>query len=339
MTDAELDRTFAAYAAPGAPGAALLIVNDTTVRIRTWGVADVTTGAPVTAESHFRLASLSKQFTATAVLLLVRAGKLSLDDHIVDIVPGLPAAARSVTIRQLLGHVSGIWDYEDFVPDTGRQVHDADIPALVARRDSLYFIPGTAFRYSNSAYALLALTVERRSGMPFAQFLHERVFLPAGMPTTVAHVEGVDTVPHRAFGADRVDGIWARVDQSTTSAVLGDGGIYTSVNDLAHWVRTLWERPLPGAELQAAAWTPGVLVNGDTTPYGFGWYTETDRGLRRLSHHGETRGFTNAYVMYPDRRVAVILLTNRIGGAPWALAQQVADRELGLGGTPRPFAF
>jgi CubicO group peptidase (beta-lactamase class C family) len=339
MTDAGLDSLFAAYAEPGAPGAAVLIVNDTSVRIRTWGLADLEGQAPVTATSDFRLASLTKEFTATAILTLAKDGELSLDDPITDRLVGMRDFAAPIRIRHLLTHTSGIWDYEDFVPDSMPPVHDADVPGLVARAESLYFAPGTKYAYSNTGYALLALTVERASGKPFATYLHDRIFAPLGMTGSVAHVEGVDTIPGRAFGHSKRDGQWVRNDQSNTSAVLGDGGVYTNVTDLSKWIRALLTDPLPGAELQQRAWTPETLADGTAGPYGMGWFVDRDRGLRRLSHHGETRGFTNGFLMYPDRKVAVIVLTNRIGGGPWDLAQQVADRELGLTGAPAKFGF
>lgn len=339
MTDAGLDSLFAAYAEPGAPGAAVLIVNDTSVRIRTWGLADLEGNAPVTPRSDFRLASLTKEFTATAILVLAKEGQLSLDDPITDRLVGMRDHAKGIQIKHLLTHTSGIWDYEDFVPDSMPPVHDADVPGLVARAESLYFAPGSQYRYSNSGYALLALTVEKASGKRFAEFLQEKVFAPSGMTATVAFEDGISTVPERAYGHSKRDGAWVRNDQSNTSAVLGDGGVYTNVTDLSHWIRTLLTAPLPGNELQQRAWTPATLTNGTPGPYGMGWFVDTDRGLRRLSHHGETRGFTNGFLMYPDRKVAVIVLTNRIGGGPWDLAQKVADAELGLTGTPAKFGF
>ena len=339
MTDAQVDSLFAAYAEPGAPGAAVLIVNDTSVRIRTYGLADLEGNVAVTPRSDFRLASLTKQFTATAILLLAKEGQLSLDDPITDRLVGMRDHAKGIQLKHLLGHTSGIWDYEDFVPDSMPPVHDADVPGLVARAESLYFAPGSRYQYSNSGYALLAITVEKASGKRFAEFLQERVFQPAGMTATVAFEEGISTVPERAYGHSRRDSAWVRNDQSNTSAVLGDGGVYTNATDLSHWIRTLLTAPLPGAELQQRAWTPATLADGSLSPYGMGWFVDQDRGLRRLSHHGETRGFTNAFLMYPDRKVAVIVLTNRIGGGPWDLAQKVADAELGLTGTPAKFGF
>ena len=202
----------------------------------------------------------------------------------------------------------------------------------------LAFQPGAEWLYS-VATDVLGRVVEVVSSQSLDTFFEERIFGPLGMTGSVAHVEGQDTVPHRAFGASQRNGKWIKTDQSNTSAVLGDGGVYTNVNDLAKWVQALFTAPLPGVELQQRAWTPFTLNDGTPGPYGFGYFVDTDRGLRRLSHHGETRGFTNALVIYPDKRVAVILLTNRIGGDPWVLAQQVADRELGLTGARAPFRF
>jgi CubicO group peptidase (beta-lactamase class C family) len=340
MSQLDLDSVFAPYAVTGAPGAAVLIVNDTTVTIRTFGLADLAAGTPVTAETNFRLASLSKQFTATATVLSVNDGKLNFDSGVTRLFTGLPAHTAPITVAQLLSHTSGVWDYEDFVANDAPTVHDADVPGLVAKADSLYFAPGTRYRYSNSGYAILALAVERSSGQRYAEFLKERIFTPIGMTGTVALEEGISTVPNRAYGHSRPDSTWVRNDQSNTSAVLGDGGVYSNATDLAKWVRRLWTAPLVGPDLQQLMWTPATLADGTAKgPYGFGWFVDNDRGLRRLSHHGETRGFTNGFVMYPDRKVAVIVLTNRIGGGPWDLAQRVADAELGLSGTPAKFGF
>src|SRR5690606_15351980 len=163
-------------------------------------------------------ASVSKQFTAAAVLLLAQEGKLSLDDLASRWLPSLPPATRAVTLRHLLTHSSGVLDYEDLMaPDATAQVHDADVLRLLEGEDRLYFAPGSGYRYSNSGCALLALVVERASGERFADFLRTRIFEPLGM-TAVAHEEGVSTVPHRAYGYSLEQGRWVRTDQSSTSA-------------------------------------------------------------------------------------------------------------------------
>lgn len=322
------DALMAPYAQPDGPGASLLVVRDGRIAYaKGFGLADVEARTPVTPETNFRLASLSKQFTATAIMLLAREGKLRYDDSVTTIVYGLPRWADGITLRQLLNHTSGLPDYEDFVPDSqSAQVHDSEIPALIARAPGLKFAPGTRYEYSNSGYVLLALVVERVSGKRFADFLNERIFATLGMRNTVALEEGRSTVANRAYGYT-IDsaGVVHRTDQSSTSATLGDGGIYSSAADLAKWDGALERHTLVSADAQRLAWTPPTLPGGAPSEYGFGWFVDNDRGALRLSHHGESRGFTNVILRYPDRRLTVVILTNRTGGAPWDVAQRIAE--------------
>lgn len=321
-----VDSIMIGYADPAAPGASVLIVHEgTTVIARSYGLADVEGRVAATARTNYRLASLTKQFTATAIMLLKEDGRLRYDDSIVKYLPQLPASARGVTIRMLLTHTSGLWAYEDFVPDSQTaQVHDADIPALIARADSTYFPPGSAYRYSNTGYALLALIAERVSGKPFATFLHDRIFSPLRMDGTVAWENGVSTVTRRAFGYTVDSGGVRRTDQSSTSAVLGDGGIYTSLDDLAKWDAALDAHTLVSAADQREAWSSAVTTRGTRVGYGFGWFVDEGGSGLRLRHHGETTGFTNAILKIPGRRLTVVILTNRTGGEPWDLATRIA---------------
>jgi CubicO group peptidase (beta-lactamase class C family) len=332
-TAATIDSLMAPYAQAGGPGASLLVVRDgRVVHRRSYGLADVEHRVAATPETNFRLASLSKQLTATAVMLLAQDGRLRLGDDVTTLLPALPAFARGVTVRHLLQHTSGLPDYEDFVPDTQTtQVHDADVVALIANASAPRFAPDTRYAYSNTGYALLALVVERVSGERFADFLRRRIFAPLGMRNTVALEEGRSVVPHRAYGHSVRGTAVRRTDQSSTSAVLGDGGIYSSIADLAKWDRALERHTLVREGMQREAWTSGALADGTPTGYGYGWFVDTDRGTLRLRHHGETRGFTNGIVRYPERRLTVVLLTNRTGGAPWNLAQRIADLYLGGG--------
>ena len=186
--DAGIDGLMQAYDGR-VPGAAVLVLHDgQPVFRRGYGLAVVEDGTAVTAASNFRLASVSKQFTAAAVLLLVEDGRLGLNQPARQWLPELPPAAAAITIRQLLSHTSGLLDYEDLMdPADTRQVHDADVLTLLSREDRLNFAPGTQYRYSNSGYALLALIVGRASGQDFATFLQQRIFRPLGMAHTVAH--------------------------------------------------------------------------------------------------------------------------------------------------------
>jgi CubicO group peptidase (beta-lactamase class C family) len=326
LPERAIDSLMARYAQPGGPGASLLVVRDGQVVLaKGYGLANIEQHEAVTPQTDFRLASLSKQFTATAIMLLVADGRLHYDDPITTLVAGLPAFARGVTVRNLLNHTSGLPAYEEFVPDTqAAQVHDADVPALISHASGLRFAPGTHYDYSNTGYCLLALIVEHVTGKPFATVLRERIFTPLGMTNTVAREEHT-VVPHRAYGYTiRPTGV-RLTDPSNTSATLGDGGVYANVVDLAKWDRALTQHTLVSADAQRLAWTPPTLPDTAVTEYGFGWFIGKAHGTTRQWHHGESRGFTNFILRYPDRRLTVVILTNRTGGAPWDTAEQVAS--------------
>jgi Beta-lactamase class C and other penicillin binding proteins len=293
---------------------------------RGYGLAELEQATAVTPQTNFRLASVSKQFTAAAILLLAEDGRLSIDDPLKRWLPGLPAAAEQVTLRHLLSHTSGLLDYEDLMdPADSRQVHDSDVLQLLQREDRTYFAPGSQYRYSNSGYALLALVVGQASGMDFASFLQQRIFQPLGMTGTVAHQDGVDEVAHRAYGHSLVDGRWQRTDQSTTSAVLGDGGIYSSLDDLARWDAALYdERLLSHASLQQMFSPSTPTPEPDVPSYGFGWRLNG----KAQWHSGESIGFRNVILRYPDQRLTVIVLTNRNNPEPYPTALRIAQRWL-----------
>jgi len=309
------------------PGASLLVVRDGKPIVRrSYGLADLEENTAATPETNYRLASVTKQFTAVSILLLAEDGKLGLGDRIRKWFPSLPSAVDSVTITHLLTHTSGIVDYEDVIPEgTTIQVHDADVLRLLASQDSTYFKPGSGYRYSNSGYALLALIVERASGMSFPTFLNKRVFIPLGMTHTVAYEEGISTVSHRAFGYTMKDGTWTRRDQSVTSAVLGDGGIYSSIDDMAKWDAALYDSRLLSDESRRLAFTPHTATDQPDVKYGFGWRITGET----LWHSGETSGFRNVIVRYPSRRLTVVLLTNRNDPEPYHTALAIAQTFLG----------
>jgi CubicO group peptidase (beta-lactamase class C family) len=274
---------------------------------------------PVT---NFRLASVTKQFTAAAILLLVQEGRLGLDDRARRWLPSLPESAADITIRQLLTHTAGLIDYEDVIPDgTTVPLRDADVLRLLESQKGSYFAPGTGYRYSNSGYALLALIVERASGQRFSGFLREHIFAPLGMQNTVAHEEGVSSVAHRAFGYSETQGAWSRTDQSVTSAVLGDGGIYSSVDDLAKWDAALYDDRLLNAKSRQLAFTPATHTDDPNVDYACGWRVTGET----VWHSGETIGFRNVIVRYPQRRLTVVVLTNRNDPEPYATALAIAQ--------------
>lgn len=304
------------------PGAAVLVIHDGLPVVRRgYGEADLEKHVPVSAASNFRLASMTKQFTAASILLLMQDGKLSLADPIRKWLPSLPPATQEVTIRHLLTHTGGLIDYEDVIPDTvTEQVHDADVLKLLESQDKLYFPPGSAYRYSNSGYSLLSLIVAKASGTDFATFLRERIFSPLGMTGSVAFEDGISTVSNRAYGYSLEQGVWKHTDQSLTSAVLGDGGIYSSIGDLAKWDGALYHERLLKAETLKMAFNPATATDDPNVRYGFGWRMTGES----LWHSGETMGFRNVIIRFPKRRLTVVVLTNRDEPEPYPLALKIA---------------
>jgi CubicO group peptidase (beta-lactamase class C family) len=305
------------------PGASVLVLHEGRAVVRrAYGYADLEQRAAAHRATNYRLASLTKQFTAAAVLLLVEESRLTLDASIRRWLPSLPAAVQPVTLRHLLTHTSGLLDYEELIPAERRQpLHDADVLRLLESQDRTHFPPGTSYRYSNSGYALLALAVAAAAGMDFASVLRTRIFAPLGMHHTVAHEEGVSTVSHRAFGYSERRGSWVRTDQSSTSAVLGDGGIYSSSDDWERWDGALSDDRLLRPESLRLAFTPAPLTDDASVKYGFGWRIAADT----VWHSGESIGFRNVVVRFPERRLTVLVLTNRDEPGPYPLALRVAE--------------
>ena len=345
VSPTQIDAIFAPLKSTNAPGAAVLVVrNGKIVFRRGYGITDLRTRRAITPATNFRLASFTKQFTATCIMLLVRDGKLHYDDRLTDIFPEFPAYGKQITIRSLLNHTSGLPDYEDLltkqypnIPDDKiPQILDAGVLKLLEQQSAEKFPPGSKWEYSNSGYATLAMIVEKVSGEPFGQFLHDRIFSPLHMDHTLAYEKGKNVVPNRAYGHTKEKGTWHETDQSSTSAVLGDGGIYSSIEDLAKWNRALREHTLlTAAEMQPALSPvqptagPARFPNGGPVSYGFGWFLDPHNGHPRMWHDGETIGFLTTIQRFPQDGLTVIVLENRTDISPRALALKVADLYLG----------
>jgi CubicO group peptidase (beta-lactamase class C family) len=304
------------------PGASVLVVRDGLPVFRhAYGLSNLETRTAATPATNYRLASMTKQFTAASILLLAEDGRLTLDDPVRKWLPSLPAAANGITLKHLLTHTSGLIDYEDLIPEgTTQQVHDADVLRLLEAENRTYFAPGTQYRYSNSGYSLLALIVGRSSGKDFATFLRERIFKPLSMQNTVAFEQGISTVANRAYGYSLVNNSWKGTDQSLTSAVLGDGGIYSSIDDLAKWDAALYDNRLLRRESLRSAFAPATKTDDPAVQYGYGWRISGEA----LWHSGETMGFRNVIVRYPTHHLSVVVLTNRDEPEPYFLALAIA---------------
>lgn len=318
---ARVDELFADYRGAATPGAAVLVIRDgEKILERGYGSANLETGVGVDGKTNFRLASITKQFTATAIMLLVEDGLLSLDSQLRGLYPEFNAYADGITVRHILQHQSGLLDYEPLVPENAtEQVHDRDVLAMMAAADEAYFEPGSDYRYSNSGYAVLAMIVEKLSGMSFPDFLHERIFRPLEMDDTVAYVDGRNQVPQRALGYTVSETGIEDSDQSLYSAVLGDGGIYSSLNDLYRWDQALYTDAILPDAVRAQMFTPS-LEN-----YGFGWRIDRYEGRLRYHHSGSTSGFRNFMEQFPEEKLTVIVLTNRAGPDVKSMAEQVGD--------------
>lgn len=316
-----VDGLFADYSGPTTPGAAVRVIRDGEVLLsRGYGMANISAGEQVGDSSNFRLASITKQFTAMSILMLVDGGQLTLATTLPQIFPDFPPYGRAITVEHLLRHQSGLRDYEPLVAeDAEPRPLDAEVLALMMQQDAGDFPPGTDYSYSNSGYAVLAMIVEQLSGRSFAEFLDERIFTPVGMQNTVAFVESVSSVPNRAMGYRVTEGSVEFSDQSLYSAVLGDGGIYSSLVDLTLWDASLYLDDLISPALKERMLTP-ALEN-----YGYGWRIDRYRGHRRYHHSGSTSGFRNYLQRFPDEKLTVIVLTNRAEPDVDRLGEQVAD--------------
>jgi CubicO group peptidase (beta-lactamase class C family) len=326
------------------PGLAVLVrLNGRTMFKRGYGRRDLRSGALINAHSNFRLASCTKQFTALAVMLLVQDGKLRLDDRLTDMFPEFPAYGRTITIRNLLNHTSGLVAYEDLMDRmyAGKpwqeipQISDAAVLQLMAQQTATKFPPGSAWEYSNSGYCVLARVVEKASGLSFADFLHQRIFVPLKMHATVAYENGKNAVQARAYGYTKDAGLWLETDQSPTSATLGDGGIYSSLDDLSKWDDALRHpTPLNDAALRLALAAVALPQDSRLRPeaprslpikYGFGWFLDPYRGHARMWHYGASIGFRTLIERFPADRLTILILANRTDLDPAALALRVAD--------------
>jgi CubicO group peptidase (beta-lactamase class C family) len=300
----KIEAIFAPLSDARPPGVAVLVRRSgRSVFEHGYGVRDLRGRVAIDPETNFRLASCTKQFTAMAIMLLVHDRKLNYEQSLAEIFPEFPAYGATITINSLLHHTSGLPDYETLMEQEeksgGRkwteenQIHDTDVLALLEKEHVPLFPPGTKWAYSNSGYVVLGLVVAKVSGKSFGEFLHERIFVPLKMDQTVAYERGKNEVANRAFGHSRDGGAWKQTDQSSTSATLGDGGVYTSLEDLEKWDRALRDHSLLSEREMQPAYTVATTTNGGSLQqpdgsaaplYGFGWFLDSHRGHRRYAH-------------------------------------------------------
>jgi D-alanyl-D-alanine carboxypeptidase len=331
------------------PGLSLAIVKDgKVIKTQGYGLANLEVSAPATPQTVYELASMTKQFTAMAIMLLVNEKKLLLDDRLSRYVGDVPEAWEGVTIRHLLNHTSGIANHTEMkviIDDEGREYTRAEMFALIAKAP-VKFKPGEEWAYNDSGYFLLAQVVEMASALSYDQFLMQRIFKPLGMTVTQSTVLD-EVVPHRASGYIWRDGQFRRGRPISPTQSLGGGHLRSSVQDLAKWDAALNGEKLLPRRLLDEMWTPGKLTNGRAVPsyytglkdssYGFGWVLGDLNRHRFVEHGGSiSSGYTSDILRFPDDRLTVIILTNRAvtlaesnyfapeAPRPWDIARGVA---------------
>lgn len=349
----KIDALFSGVTSPDSPGLAVLVrQNGHPLFERGYGVRDLRAKPKIDPYTNFRLASFTKQFTAMAIMLLVRDGKLSYDQTLTEIFPDFPAYGKSITVRNLLNHVSGLPDYEDLIEaaekangplwSPEKQIQDTEVLELLKKEINGKFAPGTSWSYSNSGYVVLGLIVAKASGKPYGEFLRERIFAPLKMNHTIVYQKGKNEVLNRAFGHSMENGALKETDQSSTSATLGDGGIYSNLEDLAKWDDALRNHTLLSEKEMQPALTPVKLNDGSephwpteqnddnlhpgkAVSYGFGWFLDPYNGHARMWHTGSTMGFRTVIERFLDDHLTIIILSNRTDLDPEKLSLQVAD--------------
>jgi CubicO group peptidase (beta-lactamase class C family) len=350
----KIDAVFSSTTSSDAPGLAVLVrENGRTTFERAYGVRDLRSKAKIDAHTNFRLASFTKQFTAMAVMLLVHDGKLRYDETLAEIFPDFPPYGKTITVRNLLNHTSGLPDYEDLMDAAEKvkgpiwtpekQIQDSEVLELLKKATTGKFVAGTSWSYSNSGYVMLGVIVSKVSGKTYGDFLRERIFAPLKMSHTIVFQRGKNEVANRAFGHTKEGDALKETDQSSTSATLGDGGIYSNLEDLAKWDDALRNHTLLSEkEFQPALvavklndgsephWPKEVnddnLHPGKPVSYGFGWFLDPHQGRQRMWHTGSTMGFRTVIERFAaGDGLTVIILSNRADLDPEKLSLQVAD--------------
>lgn len=273
----------------------------------------------ITYDTHFRLASVSKQFIAMGIITLVENGKLDYDTKIKDIFDELPDYFHQITVRMLLNHTSGIYDYEDMPhSETDPQVLDQDILPFLKMTTTTYFTPGEEYRYSNTGYILLGLMIENISNQNIDAYLNEYVFKPAGLLDTYVNYQGKTIIPKRAYGHILENGKLIVKDQYWCSATIGDGGLYSTIHELNKWITYLENNE---EQLLPSMFHPHVLPNGKHSEYGFGMRIVSVQGKNIYYHCGDTIGTNTILLFSPAFHLRCIFLTN-FGGVDTTVVKE-----------------
>lgn len=331
---ARIDKVFAQWNKPDSPGCAVGVFRNGKVAYEHgYGMANLEQGVPITPDTVFYIASVSKEFTAASVALLAEEGKISLDDDIRKYVPEIPAYDRPITIRNLIHHTSGLRDYLGLWAKSGRShvdsIPESEAIALIAKQDGLDFTPGSQYKYSNSGYFLLSVIVKRASGMPLSAYAEEHIFKPLGMNNTHFHDDRTRIVPHRAsayFQREPEQGGGLGLYQ-TSYDLVGDGGLLTTVRDFYRWDQNFQHNVLGkrGQAFIEELQSTDPLSDGKPSNYAFGLTLSDYKGMKIIGHGGAFISFKADYVRVPELALSVVALCNQDEIEPKTLTRGVVD--------------
>lgn len=295
------------------------------VEAKGYGFANLETHTPASAKTIYKIGSISKQFLASGIMLLVADGKLSLDDPLTKFLDDAPPSWSAITVRELLTHTSGLAAQRPENDPPGFEPYQMQSEVDLIRRNystPLEFAPGTQWRYSNLGYFVLAEVISKASGMPWREYLVAKVFAPAGLSFTRV-TSTTDIVPDRADGYVLKEGILQNAE--SWIAVRPSGAFLSNVLDLARWDAVLYSDRVLTSSMRERMWTPVSLADGTTYHYGMGWSLDSWHGRRRIDHNGGTPGFLCDFERFIDDKLAVIVLMNTSAGDPREIALAVAD--------------
>ncbi len=322
-----VDQLFAQFSRGQSPGAAVLVaVQGHVVHKKGYGFANLSTRHRIDEGTNFRLCSVTKPFTALAVMILAEQGKLRYDDPLTKFFPQFPAWGKEVMVRHLLHHLSGIPDHEKLLMDTGllsknwprsaRLPHDRYEPTIrealqvLARQPGPNFPPGSKFEYSNAGYAVLAAVIERASRKSYAEFLKEHIFHPAKMDNTVVYDERKPHIPKPAISYAREGTGFRDIDYTPLNLIVGDEGVFSNIDDMFRWEEALFGGRIVPQRVLDEAFRPATLPGGGQTTYGFGWGLGDLNGHPRINHNGAWVGFRTDISRFPKDQLCVIVLSN-----------------------------
>lgn len=337
----EVNALFAPWAQGSTPGAGVLVIQEGRIVLKKgYGLANLESGSPIEPNTVFLLGSVSKQFTAMAIMILAERGKLGYDDPLSRFFPGFPAYARKITVRHLLNHTSGLEDYEQLFVKLGKISADwprsikepsekyepsaADALRLLEQQPGLRFQPGAKWEYSNSGYMVLGQIVEKASGRRYRDFLRDVIFQPLGMTETAVYDETKPKIPNRAASYKQDGDKFANIDYTPLNGIYGEDNVLSTLNDMYKWDQALYTDTLVRQSTLAQAFTPGHLNDNSTTDYGFGWTVGDRLGLQYVEHGGSWLGFRNFVLRYPRQHFSVVVLSNLAQFDPEVRANKVA---------------